>query len=977
MPRQKQQTDNNTPSWLIEFLQNQEEQRKKDEKERRKHEEERRKAEEDRRKDDNEKFQALLTTVMANNNSNQQTVDGNSESRRIKHPNITRPTQLDVDANYSKFLSWRTAYKDYAMLQKLESMPLAIQRADFRCCLTEQMRIHLKCAIDISDDSDLTITQIMDSIQKYLRQKRNVALDRVAFDERTQEKGETFDEYYVVVRKLSEEGDLCGHCIEQRLTTRIMSGIINQDVRQKLLAMTPFPSLQQVIDICRSEESASKDSHAISNKSYIERINYQQNNNNFKDNNNENCYRCGLEVHRNGKCPAFNSTCRYCNVTGHWASVCKKKLKSNSYNFKNDKPINSNGNNFNSNNDKAINTFKIADVKADISTSTPRIAVKCSSNDSEQSCIIDCIPDTGAEMTICGENIIQQLKIKHELINYRNKEKLIAANDTEIKTLGKIKLIMTLKNRTTEEDVIICRNQNSMLLSWQACRSLGIIPINFPHPIREIQIDSTSEHGSLKENLLTEFSDVFDNNVTLTEMNGGPMKIHLQEDAKPYAIHVARQIPFMVRDQVKKELDSMVTRNIIRPLEDEPTSWCHPMVVVMKPKGGVRICVDLTKLNKYVDRPTYTVKTPKEAVNSIDHRAKYFSTFDAAQGYWQLSLDENSQQLTTFITPYGRYMFLRAPMGLSSTGDEYSRRGDIALKNIKNMQKVVDDTILYDEDFEQHIDNVRNFLSACRKNHITLNPKKFVLAQEKVSFVGYLVSSHGIEADPKKLKSIKEFPSPTNITELRSFMGMTNQLCNFSKEISGAAEPLRGLLSTKNVFNWTADHSLAFENVKSILCRAPTLGHFDPSLPVILQTDASRLNGLGYALMQKQDNQIRLIQCGSRFLSPTEARYSTTEIEMLAVVWAIRKCHIYLMGMKMFTIKTDHRPLISILDKQTLDQLPNPRIQRLREKILIYKFTTEWIRGKDNLITDALSRYPTEYPDQEDEEEEKNINLIH
>ena len=148
------------------------------------------------------------------------------------------------------------------------------------------------------------------------------------------------------------------------------------------------------------------------------------------------------------------------------------------------------------------------------------------------------------------------------------------------------------------------------------------------------------------------------------------------------------------------------------------------MVVVPKNEKGVRICVDFTKLNKFVKRPAYTAKTPKEAVTSVAPNSSIFSTFDATHGYWQMTLDKDAQKLTTFITPWGRYQFLRAPMGLSSTGNEYSRRGDEALKNVNNIQKVVDDVLMYDSNFEEHLANVKYFLQTCRENKITLSQKK-------------------------------------------------------------------------------------------------------------------------------------------------------------------------------------------------------------------------------------------------------------
>ena len=171
----------------------------------------------------------------------------------------------------------------------------------------------------------------------------------------------------------------------------------------------------------------------------------------------------------------------------------------------------------------------------------------------------------------------------------------------------------------------------------------------------------------------------------------------------------------------------MVQKRIIDPLGDKPTDWCHPMVVVAKPKGGVRICVDLQKLNKQIKRPIYATSTPKDAVTNIDPKSFFFTAVDAKHGYWQIPLDEVSQDLTTFITPWGRYKFLRAPMGLSSTRDEYCRRHGIAITNHTNMQKVMDDVIMFDESFDNHYNNVRNFLEQCRKKQNLIEQRKILI----------------------------------------------------------------------------------------------------------------------------------------------------------------------------------------------------------------------------------------------------------
>ena len=304
--RQHQTT---VPPWLITYFQHQEEMQK-------------------RRDEEQRRFQETISNLLINN-------QGNNESQQItpsvsnKNPRASRPSTLDIDVTYSKFRSWRNAWNDYVMLQELDKQPIEVQKADFRCCLSEDMRIHLKCAIDIEDRNEFSVSQILDKIQEYLRQKRNVALDRVAFEERKQQNGENFDDFYVSLRKLAEESDLCDECYEQRITTRIMSGIRDTNVRQKLLAITPFPELKKVVNICRSEESAMKDSSALETKIVIDKVTNRNSKPKFvKDNNHqEKCGKCGFQKHDKRLCPANKSECNLCHMTGHWAKMCKNKGK--------------------------------------------------------------------------------------------------------------------------------------------------------------------------------------------------------------------------------------------------------------------------------------------------------------------------------------------------------------------------------------------------------------------------------------------------------------------------------------------------------------------------------------------------------------------------------------------------------------------------------------------------------------------------
>ena len=198
---------------------------------------------------------------------------------------------------------------------------------------------------------------------------------------------------------------------------------------------------------------------------------------------------------------------------------------------------------------------------------------------------------------------------------------------------------------------------------------------------------------------------------------------------------------------------------------------------------------------------------------------------------------------------------------------------------------------------------------------------------------------------------------------MRSFFGLVNQLSSSTSDIASLLTPLRPLLSTKNDFTWAADHDHAFTTIKQSLTVAPILSFFDATRPSRLCTDASR-HGLGFVLQQRTpEGTWTLIQAGSRFLTDTESRYAVIELEMLAVCWAVCKCNLFLAGLQHFTVVTDHNPLIPIMNSHRLDEIENPRLQRLKTKLMAYNFMAEWLKGSKNDAPDALSRNPVSDPE--------------
>lgn len=250
----------------------------------------------------------------------------------------------------------------------------------------------------------------------------------------------------------------------------------------------------------------------------------------------------------------------------------------------------------------------------------------------------------------------------------------------------------------------------------------------------------------------------------------------------------------------------------------------------------------------------------------------------------------------------------------------------------------------------------------CAERRITLNQDKWEYAQPRVTFAGFNLSKDGYSIDSAITDAIAKFPTPSN---LRAFFRLANQLSASTDSLTGLLEPLRSLLSTKNEFVWSSNHEQAFQAAKTSLTTAPTLQFFDPQKPTRLCTDASR-QGLGFVLQQKHDDNWVLVQAGSRFLSDAESRYAIIELELLGVTWAIAKCKIFLAGLPHFTVVTDHHPLVPILNNYRLDEIENPRLQRLKSKIMVYNFSATWVKGTLNHAPDALSRNPASDPQTSD-----------
>jgi len=631
------------------------------------------------------------------------------------------------------------------------------------------------------------------------------------------------------------------------------------------------------------------------------------------------------------------------------------------------------------------------------------------------------VTDTGAQSCLWGRNdFLQHGFSKSDLIPV--KHTLYAANRERISVDGAIllRLTGTTNNGDTCTAAVmtyVSPSANQFYLSRDALIQLNVISKDFPRvgaAIREESVDGGAKHviaslehscecpartlppqrpselpfPCIQENnekmrgwLLDRFSTSTFNQCThqqLPGMTGPAISLHVDPNATPSAVHTPAHVPLHWQDVVKDQLDSDVNLGVLEKVPiGEPSPWCHRMVLARKADGTPRRTVDLSPLNIHCLRETHHVKPPFQQAKTVPSNT-WKSVTDAWNGFHSVPIRPEDRHFTTFITPWGRYRYRMAPQGFLASGDGYARRFDEIIADIERKTKCVDDTLMWDTDLKEHWWRLLDFLELLGHNGIILNKKKFQFAQKEVDFAGFNITGTEIKPLRRFLDAIEEFPSPTKTTDVRSWFGLVNQAAHYD-QLSDIMAPFKSLLSPNNKFVWTEQHDEAFNQSKEAVINAIRKGVeiFDPERRTCLRPDWSK-TGIGFFLSQKHcacrqlspgccNGGWKITLAGSRFLKPAETRYAPVEGEALAITWALEQTRYFTQGCDNLLIVTDHKPLVKLFGDRTLDEIANPRLFRLKQRTLMWRFTVEHQPGKENHFSDATSRKPSSHHDDDDD----------
>lgn len=515
-----------------------------------------------------------------------------------------------------------------------------------------------------------------------------------------------------------------------------------------------------------------------------------------------------------------------------------------------------------------------------------------------------------------------------------------------------------VKQQTVGQDTI--NSARALDPRWSQPRKSSAQPQQQPRAVvvsrpshNTVIIDGTSyQVPTTKEFILHEYKDVFDG---IGRLPGPKYHIQLKEGYEAVQ-HRSRVVPHALRQAYKEQLDKLVQDGIITPVT-EYTEWVNSIVPVTKSDGSLRLCLDPKDLNKALKRTPHHARTVDEILPELAN-CKFFTLCDAASAYWHMELDFESSLLTTFNTPWGRFRWKRLPFGLTVSSDAFQERLDPVLAIIPGCTGIADDVLVASRTEADHDAAVLQLLQTARVNGIKFSSKKMQYKSTTVKFFGHLVTADGLKPDPDKIKAITEMRRPNTVMELQSFMGMVNYLHRFSSRLTKLAAPLRDLNKKDSIYDWQPEHQRAFEAIKGEIVGMPVLAYFDADKAIHVQTDASKL-GLGAVLIQVG----KPVAYASRSLSTHEKNYSNIEREFLAVKFACQKFHHYIWNYDVL-IQTDHLPLVSIWKKGISET--TERLKNIHYSVASYKLDIQYIKGKDNVIADALSRVsPQHDPDAE------------
>lgn len=455
--------------------------------------------------------------------------------------------------------------------------------------------------------------------------------------------------------------------------------------------------------------------------------------------------------------------------------------------------------------------------------------------------------------------------------------------------------------------------------------------------------------------LCTEFADIFTlDSDKATVNNFYTQKLNTKTDDAVYIKNY--RLPHTQKVEIKTQVNNLLNKDLIEP---STSNFNSPVILVPKKSTNgekkYRMCIDYRGVNKNLIPDKYPLPRIDDTLDSLG-KAKFFSVIDMHSGFHQIPLEPYSRPMTSFSTENGAYQWKVVPFGLNVAPNSFARMMALAFQGIplEICFLYMDDIIVIGKSENDHLKNLRTVFEVCRKRNLKINPNKCQFFRHEVTYLGHRCTRSGLLPDNSKLDAIHRYPKPTDRDSAKRFIAFANYYRRFIPNFAALAQPINKLTRKNSVFTWTLLCQESFEKLKQYLANPPILAFPDFSKSFIITVDASKL-ACGAVLSQAHDGFEQPIYYASKSFTKGEQNKATIEQELIAIHWAVKQFRPYIYGTT-FLVRSDHKPLIYLFSLKE----PSSRLTRIRLDLEEYSFTVQHIKGKDNVVADALSRITIE-----------------
>ncbi len=652
-------------------------------------------------------------------------------------------------------------------------------------------------------------------LTEYYKPMKDSAMAVYVFREEAQKAGETVDTYVTRLKNMANDCEFTDSDSEVR--AQVLQKTNNGKLRREILkhpewkladvlkeARAIEASEARATDMERARQVMPGQVQAVGTKPW------KQSKPAESDKKGKNCFACGGFGHyaRDRKCPAKNFQCKRCSAFGHYTERCRSNMSKNSGGEKSQncsegrgrgrgrglgrgqgrgQSQDNNSANFidEDSQEDSHYAFNIGDEGNNSRTATSgEVTIRVGGVT-----LNDVVIDSGATTNVMSQETWESLKRKKIRADSETTARTLFAYGSQkpLQTVGTIRtqVIVPANQCAGQCEFIVVKGRGKTLMGKQTAEELNLLRVG-PQVVNSI----VSER--CVDDLKNQFKPLF-NGVGL--LKGYKMKLHIDDNINPIAQPV-RRIPFGLREKVDKKLDELLEQGIIEEVPEGPTGWVSPLVVVPKPGGDVRVCVDMRRANEAIVRERHPIPTVDELMEELSE-STVFSKVDLKWGFHQVELEESSRHITTFCTHRGLYRYRRLMFGLSSAPEKYNKIVRDVLRGCEGVANIADDIIIHGRGIEQHDQRLFRALKKIQDAGMTLNKSKCEFRLRKITFFGHEVTDEGVKPSQDKVEAIINADPPGCASEARSFMGLVQFSAKFIPDLSTVAAPIQEVIKKK------------------------------------------------------------------------------------------------------------------------------------------------------------------------------------